>query len=1511
MPIARQVGPSVRPRNWQYIPETGTFLDLDTGEEVEASGSPVATPTIEVTDFEPGTPAEMDPMTSFTPGTDPARYDEMEPVPDESALEPFIMPSRAPQTPFEPPETGLDRFLTGAPQPSNLVNDFLTDSPGTTRRPVYSQDVFLDSRQPALSDLIKQGGGSNALIQPAQVGEEEVPAKSRLERAGDIAMTLLENPLAEAVGTTPALQTGRSLVRGAKALGEIAEEAPDVARRLAREEAGELSLGDIDDEINRLYRQMDRLQNEGAPEEQIDALLDQMAALDKVKDDLGYTRSLVPEQMQAEDIQQEILGLEDTLKNSKVAKHKNLIAKTGEYVVPPTPIEPKPDGNGFQYSVTKSLDEAGVFPPNTVEVPRYYAEQRNLQDLYDTQRAVIAAEGDVTQSVRRLTDVARWGEEEAAQSAIVMKQLAVDGDVAMMQMFAEVMDQQGLMMGRGVQAWAAIKKLSPEGIVSTIDKVVDKAVTAKGEKKISKQVEKVQEDVLTRQAKENKKTELAKVDAVRKVSKTAEAAVRKMIVNKKPVTLKTFADSLMAMIGDEGGAVRLSQGVDIPQDVLESFAKRAQDIAGMEAGDARLAAKEALKRELESFGVEYAAAAEAKNLAATEAARAAALARNRANAIYRQQVKGELAADVNATNRSAMLSMAENKAKLKAEAREAAKTAAESEKALQTYRARTAEEYRRARTAETKATLKAMRQAEEDALAADAKIARTQANDLAKQERAAARQTAKEYRARLKEAEEAELKRLAPIVKEEKQRLADVSYLTDKEARIAKERIISAEREAITKARTFSRLGDKVTTIELAESFIDRAKALSQLVEGTPEHYIASRAIMHDIASLFPASKWDTALGILNIPRALKTSFDFSMPLRQGMLAIGSPAWRNAWGPMFKAAWSEQDFIRMDAVIHTRPLAKRSDDAGLFMSELDGALNKHEGDFAKNALGVLTRPSERNATMFLNKLRSDMYDGMVNQIEGWGAKLTPQDDKDIAQYINWVTGRGSLGDIDRSRLGNTIMNNTFFAARNWASRLQAPMAAGKAFASLAPGSQKLPFAYSRPVAVAIATEWSKSIALISSMLAMAKLSSFDVEMDPRSSEWGKIKGPGGIHIDLLGGEAQNVRYLAQIALGQSKSAAGNITNIDRTEMLGRLIRSKLAPIAGTGWNLWSGSDFMGKPNTPMGVTESLLAPMILSELKPAYDGAGYVGVGATAAMSNFGIGVNVYKSTRDVQDEQSNKLFAGKNYDDLDQSQKNAVDATPEVSTAFAEIDKSYVMSQGDATSAASDFYKSGKATLEAEFAGRFPYLEGKDKLEAVQELLTRNRQNGQTTWGSALLAERDKKPFTDMKDILADLYLSTQPKMVEGEPDFETQRIEREKILQDARQRGIDTNYITGTGEGTFRKKQWSDPVVARVMDEYYAAQVTLKPYWEVGDKWLERFPAAKPAISQITDLKEGDPERKKLETKYGGFWDAYRAAVKRDRARLRIANKAVQEAGQAFGYVGPITQSVRESAR
>lgn len=377
----------------------------------------------------------------------------------------------------------------------------------------------------------------------------------------------------------------------------------------------------------------------------------------------------------------------------------------------------------------------------------------------------------------------------------------------------------------------------------------------------------------------------------------------------------------------------------------------------------------------------------------------------------------------------------------------------------------------------------------------------------------------------------------------------------------------------------------------------------------------------------------DQAIRIGNIPRTVMSSMDFSAPLRQALVATVShpTVAAKAFVEMFKHAVSQKAFDRWFLDVQEDPRYAVAKESGLFIADPhDPKLTAQEEAFMGNLVekvpvigSLLIKGSERAYVTYLNKMRWDLFNNFTEELEAQGKTVhnSPAEYKGFADYVNNATGRGKL--LASLEEGAPLLSAVFFAPRLIASRLNFLNPAFYA---------KLP----KAVRIQAIKDVSITIGVGLTVLALASLGGAEVEDDPRSTDFGKIK-VGNTRWDIWGGYQQYIRLMAQLITGQTKSSTtGRMSTLDgkgafgrtRANVIGSFFRGKLAPIPAMSWDFIDGRTVTGEQvSIPMELERML--PLIYSDVKDAYDEQGAKALITTGIPATFGIGVSTYTPRND------------------------------------------------------------------------------------------------------------------------------------------------------------------------------------------------------------------------------------------------------------------------------------------
>ena len=400
--------------------------------------------------------------------------------------------------------------------------------------------------------------------------------------------------------------------------------------------------------------------------------------------------------------------------------------------------------------------------------------------------------------------------------------------------------------------------------------------------------------------------------------------------------------------------------------------------------------------------------------------------------------------------------------------------------------------------------------------------------------------------------------------------------------------IILSEAEKTALRRFILELpADEFKTLERVRINLALNKVLSNQIPQDNEILLLERAFGPDFGTaLRKASKsksqqiFEAGLEVANLPRSFVASFDLSAPLRQGItLAPGHPKiFAESTVAMHRALISEDFALAAERAIKTHPNFEILTEHGLFIADRlvpGGGLVKREEAFMSNLAGKVPgiKQSERAYVTFLNKLRFDTANSIL---EGWrvsGKEISGADIDDLSRYINIMTGRGNF--VPSDNIGS-ILNATFFSPRLLTSRLEIPFFAlkqiGKEGFRATVGGEGLSAFKLSPV---LAKDLVGYVGTGIGILTLMELNGFDVETDPRSSDFGRIV-IGDTRLDFWAGFQPIARLIAQMQSGQIKSVnSQQLQQADRLGIIQRFIRSKLAPTPGFGVSAATGTDFLG------------------------------------------------------------------------------------------------------------------------------------------------------------------------------------------------------------------------------------------------------------------------------------------------------------------------------------------------
>jgi len=410
---------------------------------------------------------------------------------------------------------------------------------------------------------------------------------------------------------------------------------------------------------------------------------------------------------------------------------------------------------------------------------------------------------------------------------------------------------------------------------------------------------------------------------------------------------------------------------------------------------------------------------------------------------------------------------------------------------------------------------------------------------------------------------------------------------------------------------------------------------------------------------------WRVVADLLNLPRTLRTIFDHSWPLRQGIGAIARHP-KEVIGNLPQGLWSmvsKRSFRQWDEalrsksqVLHvtdeagsTRPwtIAELQDDSKLFlpkMQEVTGELAERTEEFLPTQgdswvgrfFGPVVEPFQRSFLGHGNMARSDIFE---NTLRGWTNGFTetiPRNDVDgLAWLLNVATGRGDLSGFNKY---SPFLAGGIFSPRLVAARVEHALSP----ALLAAGKLGVP--QSGRAASLAAQQLISFVGAGISILAVASAAGVArVETSPLSTLWGKLElfrdpdNPGGAtqKIDLFGGYQQYARTIAQLFEAKSKSDLGVISDRDRIQILEQFALNKLAPVPSLARGAVYGETTIGKDvdlESIAGIKDFLwdgLSPLSFNDIEEAISQQDdlwkiAIGAGTAGTFGELGASANTY-----------------------------------------------------------------------------------------------------------------------------------------------------------------------------------------------------------------------------------------------------------------------------------------------
>lgn len=531
-----------------------------------------------------------------------------------------------------------------------------------------------------------------------------------------------------------------------------------------------------------------------------------------------------------------------------------------------------------------------------------------------------------------------------------------------------------------------------------------------------------------------------------------------------------------------------------------------------------------------------------------------------------------------------------------------------------------------------------------------------------------------------------------------------------------------------------------------------------------------------------PKSFGDQVANIANVPRGLMSTFDFSAPFRQGFgMVTRKEFWKNLT-PMLKAGFNEKNFRDIQADIITRPTYDTMKKANLRITGLGDKLSEREEEFMTTLLDKIPgiRGSERAYTAFLSKLRADAFDDLLRKASLAGENIKPGSDvtKDLATVVNNFTGSGKIGKLDQSA---PILNSLFFSPRKIASTIN----------KLNPWNF-LNTKISRTARVEHLKRLLGQVGVSAGVLSLAKMAGAEIEPDPRSSDFGKIK-IGNTRFDVTGGDGTFAVLLARLISGKTKSTTSeSISELGdgfgkqtRGDIFVKYFRNKLSPTASFIADYLYGSDAIGQPFKLGKEIGNRAYPLIIQDSIDTAKTDPTMAVIST--FSNlFGIGASTYNMDVDWNDSTTKELKAVKEQlteEDFNAANKKFNDEVNKQVESLLKTDDYKALNEENKREAVSSL----KRMIKEEILDEYGYVP--DKVTKTREELLDDYKSKQLGKGRSITEEGLEKE----KERIENLFVWDE--QFKGKSKEEQQRLLKkikDKTLKESIEDKIKTQYLT-----------------------------------------------------------------------------------------------------------------------
>ena len=168
----------------------------------------------------------------------------------------------------------------------------------------------------------------------------------------------------------------------------------------------------------------------------------------------------------------------------------------------------------------------------------------------------------------------------------------------------------------------------------------------------------------------------------------------------------------------------------------------------------------------------------------------------------------------------------------------------------------------------------------------------------------------------------------------------------------------------------------------------------------------------------------------------------------------------------------------------------------------------------------------------------------------------------------------------------------------------------------------------------VAAQYARFFGSLLTIYGLGAAAGGDISFTTNSSDYGKIRF-GNTVIDPMAGMAQVTTFMGRVISGESTNKNGVTTPLrgdfvkyggnDMAGVIGRFLRTKIAPIPGEVLNQLTGKDVGGNKVTPADLPANLLMPLSFRDIYESMQEQGIEKGTAISLLAIFGMGVQNQK----------------------------------------------------------------------------------------------------------------------------------------------------------------------------------------------------------------------------------------------------------------------------------------------